>query len=412
MSREKFLVWVLVILFLAFSSAYTIMGYGHLYDPDEGEGGLYRFDRNQSIRVARAVLSGDFSVYKREMRTGFLSDTGRTRTYPPGSSLLVAPFMYTADRLRLDDDVLFSVSIIPFIFLSGLGVVLIASIIEKFQAGQVTRADLVLIAVFLFGGLLFYCSVREGKFEGVVAFLTLAGMYFLPERKLLSGMFFGAALCTKQSAALAVMPTFLVLAGERNFKNLIAWSLGLCGTVLILFMPFIIGSGLGNVYMGVMRTFDYCIIQESTTVKYLCDVVRFIFGDETGVIETRIQYHANKAVLLACLLLSGALVITRRVSLSKPVSYFALLTVCGFLYVILGKWYHAGIYEIAPLYLFILWAVAARQPEFATVILLVTSFLVTAWPMALGKKELLLLLYSILSIYVFHSVFVNRAPEK
>ncbi|GAB4343132.1 MAG: hypothetical protein Kow0099_21270 [Candidatus Abyssubacteria bacterium] len=411
MGREKFLVWVMVILFLAFSSAYTIMGYGSLYDPDEGEGGLYRFDRGQSIRVARAVLSGDFGVYEREMRTEFLSETGRTRTYPPGSSLLVAPFVCVADKLQFPNDVLFSLATIPFIFLSGFGVALIVSIIEKFQMRDITKAELVLIGVFLFGGLLFYCCVKEGKFEGVVAFFTLAGIWFLPDRKLLSGICFGAALCTKQSAILAVAPTFLVLVGEKKFGNLIYWSLGLCTTVLCLFLPFVIGSGLNNVYMGIMRTFDFCRIQESTSVGYLYELIRLIFGDTNGVIETRMQYHANKVVLLICLLFSVALVINKRVSLSKPASYFALLTVCGFLYVIFGKWYHAGIYEIVPLYLFVLWALAAKQSEFATLILLVASFLVGAWPMALGKKELLLLLYSLLSIYVFHYILTTRDGE-
>lgn len=409
MSPRKAFVWIAVSLFVAFGFIYTIMGFGRSIDIHEGQAGLYKIDRIRSLHPAEWMLAGDFSFYKIEFKTQFLSETGRKYTYPPVSAFIVTPLVYVTKKFGIDSEYLFDISVLPFILLAGLGVLLIALVYEKYTENEITRDGIILLAIFLFSGMLFYTSVKAGKFEGVVALLALCGILFLPKNTILSGFFFGLAVGTKQTAILFIIPTFFVLWGEKDYRRLVVWSASLGLTVLLALLPFILGSGLGNVYLALFKNFDIHKIQGHTTIGYLYAAVKLVAADKSGAIESFLQHYANKFVLLTCVAASIWLVRKKKITLSTPEQYFALTVICSFIYIVLGKWYTSGIYEVAPTYLFILWAIVAGQPVFAAGVLLLQSFLCCNWPVALYRDQFLLLMYFVITFYVLRASFF---PEK
>ncbi len=356
-------------------------------------------------------MTGDLSFYKIEFHTTFLSEVGRKYTYPPASALIITPLVYVSQKIGISGDDLFDISVLPFIFLSGLGVFLIAIVFEKYTEKEVTRDGILLIAIFLFSGMLFYSAVKAGKFEGVVAFFVLCGMLFLPRRRILSGICFGLAVCTKQTAILFIIPAFLVLCREKNYRQLLAWAVPLGLTVLLMLLPFVLGSGLGNVYLALMKNFDIHKIQSHTTIGYMYAALKLVAEDSNGTINLFLQHHANRFVLVTCVMASAYLVWKKKITLQTPEQYFALTVFCSFFYIIAGKWYTSGIYEVAPTYIFILWAIVSGQTVFGAIVLLVQSFVICNWPVALYKDQLLLLLYYAVTFYVLHVSFASERRE-
>jgi hypothetical protein len=122
-----------------------------------------------------------------------------------------------------------------------------------------------------------------------------------------------------------------------------------------------------------------------------------------------LQVYSNKAILIVCAAVSLYLVIKRKIDLSKPEQYFGLLAFCSFLFIVFGKFYTSGIYEVAPTYFLVLWALASHQFVFGVTVLLLQSFLCCAWPLALYRDPLLLLLYLAVTIYIWRA---SLAGEK
>ncbi len=321
------------------------------------------------------------------------------------------PMVLASKCIGMGNDDLFNIVILPFIFLSGFGVLLVFSVSQKYANNHYTPGGLVLTSIFLFSGLLFYSVVEEGKLEGVVAFFILLGVFFLPERKVLSGICFGLALCTKQIAVLCVIPTFFVLVREGSYRNLLKWLSGLTVVVAIVLIPFIWGSGPKDMYIAMFKNFELHKIQKDTPFGYLYMLIKLLLGDESGSIERFMQLSANNVVLSACVLISLLLVLKRNIDLSAPERYFALLVVCSFLFITFGKWYAPGTYEVMPLYIFLLWAVTADETTSCGILLLLQAFIVCSWPATLYKKELLILLYVVISIYVYHKTFRAKGHE-
>ena len=411
MSPKQFLFWCIVILFVISGLVFTIMGFGDTYDMHEGQAGVYKVDRIRSIHPAQWMLKGDFSFYKIKFHPPFLTEEGRKYTYPPVSAFVITPLVYAANRSGMSEKDLFYISILPFIVLSGLGVLLIGIVFEKYSKEEITIDGILLAAIFLFSGMLYYSAVKAGKFEGVVAFFALCGILFQPRRVILSGIFFGLAVGTKQIAILFIIPAFFVFMGEKNYRDLIVWTLSLGLTVLLMLLPFVLGSGLGDVYFALMKNFDVHRIQSHTTIGYIYAAIRLVAEDKSGTIENFLQHHANKFILFVCVAASYWLVRKKEITRSKPEQYFALIVLNSFFYIIAGKWYTSAIYEVAPTYFFVLWAIVSGQTLFAAIILLLQSFICCSWPVALYKDQLLLLMYYILTVYVFRASFVSGKRE-
>lgn len=406
MSPKKFLFACIVILFVLAGFAYTLMGFGNRYDINEGQAGVYKIDRIRSIDPAKSMLEGDFSFYKIGFHPPFLSEKGRKYTYPPVSAFLVLPLVYAANISGMDATRLFYISILPFILFGGLGVLLIGLVSEKYTQKEITPKGIVLVVIFLFSGMLFYSTVKAGKFEGVVAFFVLCGLLFQPKRVIISGIFFGLAVATKQIAILFIIPAFFVFLGEKNYRDLLVWTLSVGVTVLLLLLPFVLGSGLGDVYLALVRNFDLHKIQSNTMIGHIYAAIRLFAEDKNGTIESLLQYHANKFILLICIGASFWLVRKHEITRSKPEQYFALIVLNAFFYIIAGKWYTSAIYEVAPTYLFVLWAIVSGRTLFGAFILLLQSFICCNWPVAMYKDQLLLLMYYVLTFYVFRTTFL------
>lgn len=402
MSWQKFVACCLVILFIGLGFGYTVMGFGSPNEFDEGLAVTPRFDRLKCLNMAKSITRGDLSFYKVPYKPHFMSDEGRFYLYPPLSGILVAPLILLSEKMGLEGRSLFDISILPFIFLSGLAAYLVLDIRTKYKGSEALSDHVVSMGIFLFSGFLFYSVVVEGKFEGVVAFFILLGIFFLPNKKVLSGICFGLAVCTKQIAILALIPTFFVLWREANVKAMLKWVFSLAIVTFVVLLPFLLASGLENLYLAMFRNFDFYKIQPATTVGYLYAALKSLFGDDRGTIQEFLQFNANKLVLLMCVLISFWIVLRRRLTLSASEQYAALLVICSFLYITLGKFFMAGYFEIFPTYLFLLWAVLSGETLWGGIVLLLQSFIVTTWPSALYKNQLLLLLYFAVTFYVYH----------
>ncbi len=410
MTKERFIVWCFAIAFVGFGSSYIIMGFGNSIDLDEGQGEVCRIDRLTAIDLAKSVLRGNLSIYKEPSRAGIFSGEGRGYVYPPLAGLIILPLVSLSGRLWQEGQ-LFEISVLPFVFLTGFTVLIMQSIMEKHINRKIALQEVLLLGIFLFSGMLFYAVVKLGKFEGVVAFLLLLGILFLPHRKVLSGICFGLALCTKQTAILAVIPTFFILFEEGNYRSLALWSSSLVAVVLIVFLPFLLVSGIHDTYFAMMKNSDLVKVQADTTIGYMYAIIRFLAGDEDRVIEKIFQFHINKLILLTCSL--GSFILSRRnITTTKPEEYLALLTLCSFTYVILGKFYAVGHYEALPTYFFLLWTLISGEVIFGSMFLLLQSFLVCTWPSALFKKQLLLLLYFMVTFYVYKKSFGFRSHHE
>lgn len=412
MSKRKFFVWCLVLLFLGLGFSYTIMGFGNSLDMHEGQGGFYRFDRVQSIDMAKFMLSGDFGFYSRKiLDVSMISEPGGEYNYPPLSGIIAVPIVLLSRALGLTESDLFDLSIFPFILLSGFAALLIASIFERYAEKELTNEGALLICIFLFSGLLFYSVVREGKFEGAVAFFVLLGIFFLPKSKTISGICFGLAICTKQIAILFVIPTFFVLWQEKQHRNTIKWGAALSLTVLLIMAPFIWGSGMERVHLSLSKNMDLFKIQKGSTIGYLYRITTFITGGENKTIEGLLQFYSNKFVLLICVVASFIFSSKKRIVTSTPQRFFALLVFCSFIYIVLGKFYTSGIYEIAPTYVLVLWAITSREIVFGATILLLQSFLCCDWPLALGRNQMLLLMYFATTAYVCYTSLAGNKED-
>lgn len=408
MKTRKFVAGCLVVLFICGGISYSILGFGSWIDADEGQAGLFRFDRWQIVEMARSILSGDFGFYSSRMiKVDMLSAPGGLYNYPPLTPLLEAPIVLASDLMDMDDAYLFNVSILPFILLTGLAAFLVAGVFERYTGKELTSDAVVLIAIFLFSGLLFYSVVKEGKFEGVVAFFGLLGMLALPERKILSGICFGLAMCTKQVAILFVIPTFFVLCNGRRYVDVLKWSLSLGLTVLLIMSPFLWGSGMERVYLSLSKNMDLFKIQENSAMGYLYKAIMLAAGGERPGIEEFLQLYANKLLILLCIVASFVFTVTRKITISTPERYFALLAFCSFTFITFGKFYTAGIYEVVPTFIFVLWAAASGETVFGAAILLLQSFFCCNWPLGFYKNEILLLLYFGAIIYIWHSSLRN-----
>jgi hypothetical protein len=403
-SERKFVIWCLVFLFCGLGFAYNIMGFGNSLGVEEGQGGLHRTDRNQSIDMAEFILDGDFGFYSREtMNVAMISEPGGRYNYPPMSGIIEAPVVLFSRLMGMKGGELFDISIFPFILLSGLAILIICSVFEKYTAEEVTNGGIILISIFLFSGLLFYSVVREGKFEGMIAFFALLGIFFLPKSKTISGICFGLAICTKQIAVLLVIPTFFVLLQEKQYKDLIRWGAAVSITALIIMVPFILGSGFERVHLSLSKNMDLFRIQGSSTIGYIYRITSFITGGENKAFEEFLQFYANKFVLLICILASFLFSTKRKINTSTPERFFALLVFCSFIFIVLGKYYTSGIYEVGPTYFLVLWAIASRETVFGAIVLLLQSFFCSDWPLALYRNQLLLLLYLVTILYVWRT---------
>ncbi len=412
MSERKFLIWCLVFLFCGLGFAYNIMGFGDSLDIDQGQGGFYRFDRNQCLDMAGFILDGDFGFYSRELvQVDLFSEPGGTYNYPPLSGIMEVPVVFLSRLAGMEDSALFDISIFPFILLSGLTILVICSVFERYAAEEVTNGAIILACTFLFSGMLLYSVVREGKFEGVIAFFALLGIFFLPKSKTISGICFGLAICTKQTAVLLVIPTFFALLRERQYKDLLKWGAALSITALIIMTPFILGSGLERVHLSLAKNMDLFKIQGDSTIGYIYRTSAFITGGENKAFEEFLQLYANKIVLLICILGSFLFSLKRKITTSTPESFFALLVICSFTFIVLGKFYTSGIYEVAPTYFLVLWAIASRETVFGAIVLLLQSFFCCDWPLALYRNELLLVLYFVTILYVWRTSLVGGKKD-
>ena len=412
MRPQKFTINLLAILFICAGIAYTSMGFGKSIDIHEGQGGIFRVDRKQSIQMAEFMLNGDFGFYSREMiDADMLSAPGGKYNYPPVTAIMEVPILLWGRALGSTKNDIFNISIFPFILFSGLSVLLIGSIFERYSREHMTNDGAILIGIFLFSGLLFYSVVKEGKFEGVIAFFVLLGIFLLPRNKVLSGISFGLAVCTKQTAILFVIPTFFVLCQEKGYKDVMKWSLSLALCVLLIMMPFILGSGMGRVYLSLLKNMDLFGIQEHTLIGYIYRLTAFVTGGERETFKELLQMYANMLVLLICVLASFLFAFKKKISLSTPKKYFALLGFCSFLFIVLGKYYTSGIYEVAPTYIFILWAIMTRETLFGAIMLLLQSFLCRDWSLQFYRDQMLLLLYFITILYIWHASLAGKNED-
>jgi 4-amino-4-deoxy-L-arabinose transferase-like glycosyltransferase len=264
MERKDFIVWCFVILFVGLGCAYAIMGYGVSANINEGTGGLHPMDRICCIRYAQRMLKGDFSFYNIQWQHRFFSEKGRLYTYPPVSGALLLPLVFILQKVGIEPSTMLDVTRLPFILMSGIAVLLVIGIAKRYDKRDMTNEGIALVFIFLFSGLLFYSVVKEGKFEGVVAFFLLLGLLFLPKAPSLSRIFFGLAISTKQVAVLPAIPTFLIFLRQGNYKGLLKWVISIILTGTIVLAPFIYASSIGDVYTALVKNFDYVRIQDNT----------------------------------------------------------------------------------------------------------------------------------------------------
>jgi hypothetical protein len=405
MSKNLFSVGLIGILFLMVSSTYLIMGYDDV-DPEEGIGLSAKNDHEQPIRYAESIMNGDFDVYAKEWESGLLrGGVGRSATYPPLTGYIVlAPYLITR-AAGSNQETVFALTYEPFIFLCVFGLFLAILLVHRYH--QISALDIAIGAILLFGSS-FY-AVKNYKFEIAIPFFIVAGVLFLPRRKILSGVFFGLAICTKQIAVLAAIPVFFHLCAEKNYRQVAVWAIGAGVTILAVHFPFILGSGIDNIYVGQFKSFDLHPIQAHTTAGYLYKIIAKLFGDPDGRFNLLMQMNYNKLILVACIAFSFAFF--NRRNLRSQEALYAAMAICCLSYVSLGKFYNVGTYELTGIFLFAIWAMVARDYALAIIVLVLHSFLLYQWPMALYKKELMLVLLISISVIMYKRTLV-RMPEQ
>jgi hypothetical protein len=382
-----------------------MMGYEDI-DPNEGIGLAGKCDHEQPLRCADSVVSGKFDVYTKEWKDPLLKGgVGRTATYPPLTGYIVLPPYLITKAAGLNEEVTFALTYEPFILLCVIGLFLAILLVQRYH--QISTLD-VAIATILLCGSSFY-AIKNYKFEITIPFFIVASMLFLPKRKILSGVFFGLAICTKQIAILAAIPVFFYLCAEKNYRQVAVWAMAAGLTIFVVYFPFILGSGIGNIYVGQVKTFDLHPIQSDATAGYLYKIIAKMFGDPDGKFNLLMQMNYNKLIFAACIAFS-LFVFNRRKFLTMEALY-AAMAICCLSYVSLGKFYNVGTYELTGIFLFAIWAMVVRDYALAIIVLVLHSFLVYQWPIALYKKELMLVLLISISVIMYKRTFV-RAPEQ
>jgi hypothetical protein len=389
------------------SSTYLIMGYTDV-GPDEGIGVPARCDHAQPIKIARSALSLKFDAYTgiwREDR--LLSDIGRSPTYPPLSGYIVLLPYLISNGLGFDKELTYAFTFLPFLFLGVASVYLALLVVESFR--RISLPDVAIATLFLSGG--FWYVAKSFKFEIAIPFFIVSGILALNQRKILSGICFGAAVCMKQIAILPAIPVFFYLCAERDCRQVIKWAAAAGLTIMVVYLPFIWGSGIENIYIAQFHNFNLLLIQPDTLVGYLYKALIALFDDPNGRVGLVLQMNWNKLLLLLCVLMSVVTVLRKKHQRTLGL-LLTLMAICTLSYVAIGKFVNFGIYELVGIFLFMLWAMEAGHVAFGIIVMSIHSFLIYQWPVGLHKKEIMIVFLIILSAKMCWNSLIKEAGLK
>jgi len=172
--------------------------------------------------VARLISGGSTDIIVENVNNSILINTGLViiETYPD-YNVYVNPIWIMS---------------IKSIFI--LFDIIITILLYRLAGGE--RKGLLISMLYYLNPMVIYISAIYGMFDQIALAFLLLSLFFMKRNMLISGIFMGLALATKQTIWVAFIPFFIYLLATFNINKIVNFLISLLVTFIVTLLPFII----------------------------------------------------------------------------------------------------------------------------------------------------------------------------